>query len=116
MAVGSLIPNRRMSCAAPERAEQTPFTRSKEKRPTPFLCCHPMMIGPPDCCRTGLRVEYPRPETQPGQNADDTAEALRVLYVAATRAKRLVALALPGRHIPLVAQHLLGLGVTIETS
>jgi len=39
-----------------------------------------------------------------------------VLYVAATRAKRLVALALPGRHIPLVAQHLLGLGVTIETS
>src|SRR6266571_52795 len=115
MAVGSLIPKRRMNCAAPERAEQTPFTRSKEKRPTPFLCCHSMMIGPPDCCRTGLRVEYPRPETQPGQNADDTAEALRVLYVAVTRqAPCRTGTSRPAH--PLVAQHLLGLGVTIGTS
>jgi len=81
-----------------------------------------VLVLPPDDDRTARLLSHwteggvPRPETRPGQNADDTAEALRVLYVAATRAKRLVALALPGRHIPLVAQHLLGLGVTIETS
>ncbi|MEJ3741838.1 UvrD-helicase domain-containing protein [Actinomycetes bacterium KLBMP 9797] len=57
----------------------------------------------------------PSPDGQPAQNADDDAEALRVLYVAVTRAKRLIALALPGRHIPPVQQHLLGLGVPVET-
>lgn len=58
----------------------------------------------------------PGPEDRQGQSVADDAEALRVLYVAVTRAKRLVALALPGRHIGPVQQYLLGLGVHVETS
>lgn len=50
------------------------------------------------------------------RTAADAAEALRVLYVAVTRARRLAALALPSSHIAPVQQHLLGLGVHVEAS
>ena len=54
------------------------------------------------------------PAVPSGWDAEDAAEALRVLYVAVTRARRLVALALPEQHIPTVAQHLTTLGVQVE--
>jgi DNA helicase II / ATP-dependent DNA helicase PcrA len=52
--------------------------------------------------------------TTSGNEAEDTAEALRVLYVAVTRARRLIALALPSQHMTPVATHLRGLGVDVE--
>ncbi|MER7335991.1 MULTISPECIES: UvrD-helicase domain-containing protein, partial [unclassified Micromonospora] len=42
----------------------------------------------------------------PAPAVHETAEALRVLYVAVTRARRLAAIALPARHIAATAQHL----------
>ncbi|GAA0905064.1 UvrD-helicase domain-containing protein [Virgisporangium aurantiacum] len=56
------------------------------------------------------------PATPSGRDSEDAAEALRVLYVAVTRAKRLVALALPEQHIPAVNQHLGTFGVHVETT
>jgi superfamily I DNA/RNA helicase len=43
----------------------------------------------------------------------DTAEALRVLYVAVTRAKRLLALSLPAQHVEPVAQFLISQEVPV---
>ena len=57
----------------------------------------------------------PGPEDQQDPSAADDAEALRVLYVAVTRARRLAALALPSHHITPVQQYLFGLGVDVET-
>jgi hypothetical protein len=55
------------------------------------------------------------PATMSGRDPGDAAEALRVLYVAVTRARRLIALALPDQHITPVAQHLRRLGVQVDT-
>jgi DNA helicase II / ATP-dependent DNA helicase PcrA len=57
-----------------------------------------------------------RADALPDATIDDSAEALRVLYVAVTRARRLIALALPSQHIPALARHLSGLGIPVETS
>jgi DNA helicase II / ATP-dependent DNA helicase PcrA len=63
-----------------------------------------------------IGTEVSGTEIQPGSKPEDTAEALRVLYVAVTRARRLVALALPSRHVPLVEQRLTLLDMPVETS
>jgi len=55
------------------------------------------------------------PAIAAGQEPADAAEALRVLYVAVTRARRLIALALPAQHIAPLTQHLRALGVAVET-
>ncbi|MEV1321469.1 UvrD-helicase domain-containing protein [Micromonospora arborensis] len=54
--------------------------------------------------------------THTNSTSPDTAEALRVLYVAVTRAQRLVALALPAAHIPEVARHLTNRNVPINVT
>ncbi len=59
-------------------------------------------------------IHLPEPGTASSDDAEDAAEALRVLYVAVTRARRLIALALPSQHMAPVAQHLRGLGVEVE--
>ena len=46
----------------------------------------------------------------------ETDEALRVLYVAVTRARRLVALALPSEHLPAVACRLTERGVPVSVA
>jgi superfamily I DNA/RNA helicase len=52
----------------------------------------------------------------PAPAPHETAEALRVLYVAVTRARRLAALALPAQHIAATAQHLTSLHVPIDVT
>ncbi|MEV0569157.1 UvrD-helicase domain-containing protein [Dactylosporangium sp. NPDC050588] len=46
--------------------------------------------------------------TGPAPTEHETAESLRVLYVAVTRARRLAALALPARHLAATAEYLAG--------
>lgn len=50
-----------------------------------------------------------------GTAAPDSDEAMRVLYVAVTRARQLVALALPPQHIRTVARMLVSSGVAVKT-
>lgn len=49
-----------------------------------------------------------------GQHPAEVAESLRVLYVAATRAQRILAIALPGSHCDAVAAHLKDADVPYE--
>lgn len=77
-----------------------------------------VLVRLPDDERTDrLLSQWTDPVSGPAttdRDPEDAAEALRVLYVAVTRARRLIALALPGQHIAPVAQHLRELGVEVE--